>query len=481
MSKRYNYKLNYLWQHWATLNRLHPLHVMEVVPGDSISGSFNWSFASTPTDGPVHNDVYMDVYAFYVPYRLCWTEWPDFISKRETGQPYENPLTPALPSAVPIWYGDTTPTDADHPFNELSFIMGGRSNLLFDGTNYGLSILPLWAYGIVYNTFFRRAGLTELVPVAQNTPNSDPRLQLLTVSNSHADFHRRAIMTEPPTSNSLGTTVASMREAIARERFEVIRGYYGDKYTDYLRSLGVDASMAVIDNPEPIGKASSQWKYKIIDNSGGWTSNPESGEVPLPETYALGNYGGYHYNNGTMSLSRKFFAEHGLVMVFGVNRIQTPNLGASAPLHAKRLPEDYWQPQYDRRESSSYPAGLWCSTLSGSAKVTDEIPVENYADYKAGHQINCLDIGPNYQPPNFPTAPNGQYVSQTPPETTVRSTIEGRYMTNTLLSEVQNPWYPPQFPFENQTFSFADATFGSGCVKASLTRLTGVSRLPTAL
>ena len=46
-----------------------------------------------------------------------------------------------------------------------------------------------------------------------------------------------------------------------------MRAFYGDRYTDYLRSLGVNASWSVLSEPETIGKIHTDWKYRQIANT----------------------------------------------------------------------------------------------------------------------------------------------------------------------------------------------------------------------
>lgn len=59
--------------------KLYPMFNFHVLPGDTIS--IDTSFLSrmlTPIH-PVMDDAYIDFYYFFVPYRLCWEHWKEFM------------------------------------------------------------------------------------------------------------------------------------------------------------------------------------------------------------------------------------------------------------------------------------------------------------------------------------------------------------------------------------------------------------------
>ena len=58
-----------------------PLGYMEVVPGETISGAVEINLQSVPAVRNVQTRTYMDTFAFYVPFRLLWPEWVDYISR----------------------------------------------------------------------------------------------------------------------------------------------------------------------------------------------------------------------------------------------------------------------------------------------------------------------------------------------------------------------------------------------------------------
>ena len=82
--RRYNYGQNFTVSNGGLVSSITPLGFLEVVPGDTVSGKFSNTVWSDTTNRPIMNRTYYDTYAFYVPYRLLWDEFPEFISDPDT-------------------------------------------------------------------------------------------------------------------------------------------------------------------------------------------------------------------------------------------------------------------------------------------------------------------------------------------------------------------------------------------------------------
>ena len=85
-----------------------PSFYYEVSAGESWQGRIPFKVISNPTTDAVLNRIFLDHYIFYVPWRLVWDQWPEFISQRSTGQDGNQ----SIPTQVPLMKG-TTPTDRD--------------------------------------------------------------------------------------------------------------------------------------------------------------------------------------------------------------------------------------------------------------------------------------------------------------------------------------------------------------------------------
>lgn len=133
------------------LGSLVPIYMDEVLPGDTVSMDLaNVIRMNTPI-APIMDNIYADVYFFFVPNRLVWSHWEQFCGANDTtawtqSTPYTIPqadLT-VLPNGVPIgslgdYFGLPT-------YFDVGVIAAKDCNV---------SELPLRAYYKIYNDFFR--------------------------------------------------------------------------------------------------------------------------------------------------------------------------------------------------------------------------------------------------------------------------------------------------------------------------------------
>ena len=78
--KRFKYGLNSQVFQTAQFYALNCVGITEVVPGDTIGGKTTARIISESCLAAYQNCAYNDLYAFYVPYRLVWEEWPEWIA-----------------------------------------------------------------------------------------------------------------------------------------------------------------------------------------------------------------------------------------------------------------------------------------------------------------------------------------------------------------------------------------------------------------
>ena len=77
--RRTQYNLRGFHHNATRFGAFTPAGYYEVVPGDTMQGNIKFTVMSDPTDGFVLNPAYYDAYAFYVPYRLLDSTFPDLI------------------------------------------------------------------------------------------------------------------------------------------------------------------------------------------------------------------------------------------------------------------------------------------------------------------------------------------------------------------------------------------------------------------
>ena len=144
----------------TTINEgeLVPLYVDEVLPGDTISCKLNGLVRMSTPLYPVMDNCYLDTYAFFVPNRLLWEHWENFMGQNDSTfwaekTEYSIPQTKA-PSG-----GWNNGTIADY--------MGIPTQT----ANISVNSLPFRAYARIWNEWFRDENLSQ--PVVQDKDDAD--------------------------------------------------------------------------------------------------------------------------------------------------------------------------------------------------------------------------------------------------------------------------------------------------------------------
>lgn len=126
----------------TTLNQgeLYPVSCMEVLPGDSFRHQTSVLVRVSPLVAPVMHPVHIMVHHWYVPTRLLWENWEDFITGKN----------PAL--VTPTMAFNHTHTDAFRLAQSLGMgadtVPGAVGNLV-------LNTFAFRAYNMIYNEFYR--------------------------------------------------------------------------------------------------------------------------------------------------------------------------------------------------------------------------------------------------------------------------------------------------------------------------------------
>lgn len=389
MKKRSKFSLSNYKLASCKMGYLVPVNLTEVLPGDSIQQSTGVFMRLAPMVAPVMHPVHMSVYHFYIPTRILWDEFEDFI----TGGP-DGTSTPVPPQ----WSG-------------MKPIAGSLADYfgLPIGTPNGLTIsaLPFRAYFKIWNTFFRDqdlqspltagtqtgSGLFPLtvqamkdgcrlqrpswskdyfttarpwpqkgpgiaIPVSGSSASSYPvtyssGLAALTASGTEAtgslswdNVHKTFELQNNPNAtvgiskSSLGGTVnisgssgmdidvTSLRQALALQRFEEKRALFGSRYEDYLRYIGVRPQDSRLQDPEYLGGSSQTIQFSEVIQTGG----DQIGQL---------------YGHGIAAMKtnryRRFIPEHGFIMsLLCVRPIPVYTQGIDR-MWTRQTKEDYWQ------------------------------------------------------------------------------------------------------------------------------------------
>lgn len=133
----------------ADMGQLVPICCVPVLPGDTFRHNSSVMVRLSPMVAPVMHPLYVRIHHFFVPNRLLWNKWEDFITGGKEGVGVNPPLFPTIkfPSVKKgslMDYFGINPTDKEIEVNAL----------------------PFRAYNLIYNEYFRDQDLVDELDVS---------------------------------------------------------------------------------------------------------------------------------------------------------------------------------------------------------------------------------------------------------------------------------------------------------------------------
>lgn len=378
--KRSKFNLSYTKLLSCDLGELIPLGLTEVLPGDSVQQSTSALVRAAPLLAPVMHPVHVRIHHWFVPHRLVWDNWEDFI----TGGPDGNNASvfPTITAASGFAVGS------------LGDYLGVPTGV----NNIEVSALPFRGYAMIWNEWYRDQDLqTKLVfstasgadtttnlllqngawekdyftsarpweqkgpsitiPIGSSAPvvpnssgtgiptwraNTGVTINSLrfntgnnTVNASvNADASTQFRWVDPQLTADLtgasAVTVNALRQALALQRFEEARARYGSRYTEYLRALGVRSSDARLQRPEYLGGGRQTIQFSEVLQTAEGTS-------------PVGELRGHGISALRSNRFRRFFEEHGYVFTFICVRPKTIYANGLFRHWNRRVKTDFWQ------------------------------------------------------------------------------------------------------------------------------------------
>lgn len=151
--KRSKHSLSYTKLLSGDMGELIPIGLTEVLPGDSMQHVTNLFVRCAPMMAPVMHPVEMRVHHWFVPHRLTWSAWEDFITGGPNGTD-----TSVFPTINITWAAGSPPTG--------SGVVGGLADYLGvppTVNNLAVSALPFRAYALIFNEWYRDQDLVAEV------------------------------------------------------------------------------------------------------------------------------------------------------------------------------------------------------------------------------------------------------------------------------------------------------------------------------
>lgn len=137
-----------------------PFYVDEVLPGDTFSIDTSKVVRMQTLLTPVMDDIFLDTYYFFVPNRLTWSHWKQFM-----GENTESAWIPSVEYEIP----QLTAPEGGWNIGTIADYMGiptGVSGLF-------VNALPFRAYALIMNEWFRDENLSDPL----NIPVTDATVQ----------------------------------------------------------------------------------------------------------------------------------------------------------------------------------------------------------------------------------------------------------------------------------------------------------------
>lgn len=151
------------------VGQLIPFEVREVVAGDTFQVKTHKVIRMQPMVTSPFDVIECDTYYFYVPMRIIWDHWPEFLGATANTAPWYDSTEYTIPQII-------FPSQADESTNVGGAIPGSVLDymglpLSESGDGYSVSALPLRAYCAIVNEFFRDENLEN--PIYYPTDDSN--------------------------------------------------------------------------------------------------------------------------------------------------------------------------------------------------------------------------------------------------------------------------------------------------------------------
>lgn len=140
-----------------------------IMPGDTVKMRMSEIVRMSTPIAPVMDNCNLDLYFFYIPYRLIWSHFREFMGEN-TSAPWTQTTTYTIPQVKN--YGTSNVTSKTFAAKSLADYFGYPVGTT---TDWEASILPFRAYCLVWNEFFRDENLQNPVNIALTDATQEVR------------------------------------------------------------------------------------------------------------------------------------------------------------------------------------------------------------------------------------------------------------------------------------------------------------------
>jgi len=346
----------------GNMGKLYPCFVQDVIPGDSLRVNTQQLIRLSPLLAPMMHNVDFKLDYFFVPYRLIWDEWKDFITGGEDGDD--------LPSYPRMQVSSTNRTNYLQK-GMLSDYLGvpPAQNTLTGPTNGGawnntasqgserhdISVLPARAYQLIYHEYFRDQNVGTEYPQYTNSglissPTELNNTWTIRNSNWEKDYFTSAlpflqrggevvlplgnVLPDPSKSGDLqigggifqavtsstspvditveAPTINELRKATALQRWLELMARAGSRYREQIHAIfGERIPDYTVQVPQYLGGGKTAIMISEVLSTYAQTSSAASG---ASQDRPQGDMSGHALGLGDNIGFQQSFNEHGIVL-----------------------------------------------------------------------------------------------------------------------------------------------------------------------
>lgn len=172
--KRNVFNLSYENKLTMNMGELVPIMCMPIVPGDKFRVNTEALIRLAPLVAPMMHRVNVYTHYFFVPNRLVWDQWEDFITKGIDGE--DSPVFPRISLAADMATGYAARFRDGSLWDYLGLpslskigstaVSGSSPNAVAVPAGFSVSVLPFRAYQLIYNEYYRDQNLTDPIEFA---------------------------------------------------------------------------------------------------------------------------------------------------------------------------------------------------------------------------------------------------------------------------------------------------------------------------